>query len=77
MRIYNTSKVNDIQEVVGTYLTTGRKYFLDGWMNGGCVVCGDEERDGLGYSHHKCWKDIDHIERAELKVIIANREETR
>lgn len=32
--------------------------YVEAWKNGGCVVCGDKDRDGAPKAHWKCWDSL-------------------
>ena len=38
--------------------------FIDAYLNGGCIVCGKEDRGGLPFGHLYCWED--HVVRNNL-----------
>lgn len=54
-----------------------RTWYIDKYLNGGCLVCGGDERDDRLYAHNRCWFSLTPAESEEaVKVAQARQRST-
>ena len=46
------------------------RWQIDAWRNGGCIVCGLGNRDGMGIAHNICWTSLSRGEQDDAERVI-------